>query len=490
MQDSETFAPGWPGIPARWTSSAKTGLGTAIGRESRVWFTLGNGILNEIYYPRVDCACTRDLGLIVTDGQSLFSEEKRDTRSETTMVEPGVPAYRIRNTARDGRYEIEKEVLTDPWRDVVLQRVRFVPLSGTLADYRLYVLLAPHLANWGSANTAWVGDYKGTPMLFAERDRYALALACSAPWRARSAGFVGVSDGWQQLRGDKRLTHTYHPGTPRAHIALRDVSLTIEDGACAAIIGVTGSGKSTLVQHFNGLLRPTSGRVIVDGLDVGARATRGTDLQALRQHVGLLFQFPEAQLFAATVYDDVAFGPRQLGLSPSAVRARVAWALDAVALGHDDALLARSPFALSGGQRRRVALAGVLAMRPRTLVLDEPSAGLDAEARAELYAQLRTLRRENGLTLVLVSHDMSEVAELADQLVVLTEGELRLAGAPDQVFGDTEAIIAAGLLPPPLALVGALARARGLDVPPDATTPDATATALLRALERRGDDAR
>jgi energy-coupling factor transport system ATP-binding protein len=288
----------------------------------------------------------------------------------------------------------------------------------------------------------------------------------------------------------ERLTHIYHPGTPRARTALRDVSLTIEDGACAAIIGVTGSGKSTLVQHFNRLLRPTSGRVVVDGLDVGARETRGADVQALRQHVGLLFQFPEAQLFAATVYDDVAFGPRQLGLSPSAVRERVVWAMDAVALGHDDALLARSPFALSGGQRRRVALAGVLAMRPRTLVLDEPSAGLDAEARAELYAQLRTLRRENGLTLVLVSHDMSEVAELADQLVVLTEGELRLAGAPDQVFGDTEAIIAAGLLPPPLALVGALARARGLDVPPDATTPDATATALLRALERRGDDAR
>jgi energy-coupling factor transport system ATP-binding protein len=288
----------------------------------------------------------------------------------------------------------------------------------------------------------------------------------------------------------ERLTHIYHPNTPRARTALRDVSLSIEDGACAAIIGVTGSGKSTLVQHFNGLLRPTGGRVVVDGLDVGARETRGTDLQALRQRVGLLFQFPEAQLFAATVYDDVAFGPRQLGLSPSAVRARVAWALDAVALGHDDALLARSPFALSGGQRRRVALAGVLAMRPRTLVLDEPSAGLDAEARAELYAQLRALRREHGLTLVLVSHDMSEVAELADQLFVLADGELRLAGAPHQIFGDTEAIIAAGLLPPPLALVGALAQARGLAVAPDATTLDATTNALLAALEGRGDDAR
>lgn len=287
----------------------------------------------------------------------------------------------------------------------------------------------------------------------------------------------------------ERLTHIYHLGTPRARTALRDVSLTIGDGVCAAIIGVTGSGKSTLVQHFNGLLRPTSGRVVVDGLDVGERATRGNELQALRQRVGLLFQFPEAQLFAATVYDDVAFGPRQLGLSPSAVRERVAWAMEAVALGYDDTLLARSPFALSGGQRRRVSLAGVLAMRPRTLVLDEPSAGLDAEARVELYAQLGALRRRDGLTLVLVSHDMSEVAALADQIFVLAEGELRLAGAPEQVFGDTGAIIAAGLLPPPLALVGALARERGLAVSPEATTLDATTTALLAALEGRGDHA-
>ena len=205
----DTFAPGWPGIPARWTSSAKSGLGTAVSRDSRVWFTLSHGILNEVYYPRVDHACTRDLGFIVTDGQTFFSEEKRDARSETLQVSPGIPAYRIRNTAVDGRYRIEKEVLTDPWRDVVLQRVRFVPLQGTLADFRLYVLLAPHLANRGSGNTAWVGDYKGAPMLFAERDHHALALASSAPWLARSAGFVGVSDGWQELQAHKRLDRTY-----------------------------------------------------------------------------------------------------------------------------------------------------------------------------------------------------------------------------------------------------------------------------------------
>jgi glucoamylase len=204
-QESDAFAPGWPGIPARWTSSAKSGVGTAVTRESRVWFTLSHGILNEIYYPRVDRACTRDLGFLVTDGHTYFSEEKRDARSETSQVALGVPAYQIRNTAVDGRYRIEKEVLTDPWRDVVLQRVHFVPLRGTLADFRLYVLLAPHLANRGSGNTAWVGDYKGTPMLLAERDSFAMAPACSASWLARSVGFVGMSDGWQELQTNKRL---------------------------------------------------------------------------------------------------------------------------------------------------------------------------------------------------------------------------------------------------------------------------------------------
>ncbi len=205
----ETFAPGWPGLPARWTSSAKTGIGTSVSRESRVWFTLSHGILNEVYYPRVDNACIRDLGFIVTDERTYFSEEKRHTHSVSSQAAPGIPAYRVHNTAVDGRYRIEKEILTDPWRDVVLQRVRFVPLQGSLADFRLFVLLAPHLANRGSGNTAWVGDYKGTPMLLAEREHYALALASSAPWLARSVGFVGSSDGWQELQAHKRLSHTY-----------------------------------------------------------------------------------------------------------------------------------------------------------------------------------------------------------------------------------------------------------------------------------------
>ncbi len=233
----DRFAPGWPGIPARWTSSAKTGVGTAVSRDSRVWFTLSHGILNEVYYPRIDHACTRDLGLIVTDGRSYCSEEKRDTRSETSQAAPGIPAYRIRNTARDGRYRIEKEVFTDPWRDVVLQRIRFVPLAGTLDDFRLYVLLAPHLANRGGGNTAWVGDYKGRPMLFAERDNHALALAGDAPWLVRSVGFVGVSDGWQELHAHKRLNRI-NTRAENGNVAVTgEIDLASSDGTFILALG-------------------------------------------------------------------------------------------------------------------------------------------------------------------------------------------------------------------------------------------------------------
>lgn len=259
----------------------------------------------------------------------------------------------------------------------------------------------------------------------------------------------------------EHLSYVYAPGTPQARTALRDVSLTIADGACAAIVGVTGSGKSTLVQHFNGLLRPTSGRVEVDGIGVTARLG-GKRLRELRRRVGLLFQFPEAQLFAPTVGADVAFGPQRYGLAGAALWERVRWALQSVALPSDDAFLTRSPFALSGGQRRRVALAGVLALRPAILALDEPSAGLDAEARNELYTCLTRLRSENGLTLVLVSHDMTEVATLADAVFALADGELWLAGKPNEVFAQREAILACGLQPPPLAETLALAREHGL----------------------------
>ena len=210
MSDSSTrYAPGWPGIPPRWTSSAKTGAGTALNQHSKVWFTLSHGILNEVYFPRVDQACTRDLGFLVTDGRSYFSEEKRNCTFENRPFEPGVPAFELINSEIGGRYRIHKEIFTDPYRNVVLQKVRFEPLQGQLSDYHLYALLSPHLANCGYDNTGWVGDYKGLPLFFAEHDGTALALGCSVPWKKMSVGFVGASDGWQDLSAHFQMEWEY-----------------------------------------------------------------------------------------------------------------------------------------------------------------------------------------------------------------------------------------------------------------------------------------
>src|SRR5438876_1823972 len=247
MTDSKTDAPGWPGIPPRWTSSAKTGIGTSLNRSSRVWFTLSHGILNEIYFPRVDMACTRDLGLIVTDGASFFSEEKRDCRVEVAPVEPGVPAFRSVNTEVAGKYRIEKEIFADPHRNVVLQKIKFIELSSTGlpvvrrfggGKFRLYALLAPHLGNVGSNNTAWTGDYKGVPMLYAESPSgLALALGCSVPWTKMSVGYAGSCDGWQELSRNFQLTNEY-PRVENGNVAVTgEVDLSACGGEFVLALG-------------------------------------------------------------------------------------------------------------------------------------------------------------------------------------------------------------------------------------------------------------
>jgi glucoamylase len=248
-------APGWPGIPPRWTSSAKSGVGTSLSA-SHVWFTISHGILDEIYYPRVDCACTRDLGLIVTDGASYFSEEKRDTTSDISRAAEGVPAYRLINSSRDGRYRISKEIVSDPLAEVVLQRIRFELAEAPAVAYRLFALLAPHLNNHGTGNTAWVGDYKGTPMLFAERGGYALALAASAPYLARSAGYVGVSDGWQQLRTAGRLVEQFDRAEDGNVALVGEIQWSAEPFVLALGLGVTCSeaaqrAKGSLLRGFD-----------------------------------------------------------------------------------------------------------------------------------------------------------------------------------------------------------------------------------------------
>ena len=254
LSDDLRYAPGWPGIEPRWTSSAKTGVGTALSLQSRLWFTLSHGILNEIYFPRVDQACTRDFGLIVTDGREFFSEEKRHCTFQNLPLEPGVPAYQLTNTCETGRYRIEKEVLTDPWRNVVLQKIRFVPQQGNLRDYRLYALLSPHLANFGSGNTGWVGDYKGTPMLFAQRDSCALALACSAPLPKRSVGFAGTSDGWQDLSQNFQMTWEYDRAE-NGNIALTaEVDLAACNGEFILALGFGGIWAEAGQQALSSLL--------------------------------------------------------------------------------------------------------------------------------------------------------------------------------------------------------------------------------------------
>src|SRR5579871_3047201 len=237
---SARYAPGWPGIPPRWTSSAKTGIGTALNQQSKVWFTISHGILNEVYFPRVDQACTRDLGLIVTDGKSYFSDEKRHCSFEIHPMEPGVPAYQLVNTELGGRYRIHKEIFTDHYRNVVLQKVRFEPLQGQLSDYRVYALLAPHLANCGAGNTAWVGDYKGLPMFCAEHDGTALSLAASVPWKKMSVGFVGTSDGWQDLAAHFQLEWNYDRAENGNVACTGEIDLAAANGEFVLALGFGG----------------------------------------------------------------------------------------------------------------------------------------------------------------------------------------------------------------------------------------------------------
>jgi glucoamylase len=256
MSDPIIYAPGGPGIRPRWTSSAKTAAGTALNLHSRVWFTTSHGILNEIYFPRLDQACTRDFGMIVTDGQGFFSEEKRHCTFQNLPIEPGVPAYELINSCESGRYRIEKEVLTDPWRSVVLQKIRFVPLQGNLHDYRLFALLAPHLSNFGYGNTGWVGHYKGTPMLLAQRESTALALACSAPWLNRSVGFVGTSDGWQDLAQHFQMTWHYERAE-NGNVALTgEIDLQASNGEFLLALGFGGLWAEAGQQALSSLLTP------------------------------------------------------------------------------------------------------------------------------------------------------------------------------------------------------------------------------------------
>ena len=280
----------------------------------------------------------------------------------------------------------------------------------------------------------------------------------------------------------EHLNYVYMQGGPYETKALNDVSLTINDGEFIGLIGHTGSGKSTLVQHLNGLIMPSSGRVLVDGLDL---ADNNTDRRAIRRRVGLVFQYPENQLFEETVAKDIAFGPKNLGLDDAEIDRRVRTAMRRVALDYDK-LAERSVFELSGGQMRRVAIAGVLAMEPQTLVLDEPCAGLDPRGREEILGLISDLHRESGATIVMVSHSMDDVAALAERVIVMNHGCVAMDGTPREVFSKGEELRAIGLDVPQAVELAQKLREKGFDIPEGIYQMDEVRAAVEAAIGKGG----
>lgn len=255
--------------------------------------------------------------------------------------------------------------------------------------------------------------------------------------------------------------YTYMTGTPFERQALNDVSVSIEKGEILAIIGHTGSGKSTLVQHLNGLLKPSSGKVTIDDIDISGR---GGEAKKARQQVGMVFQYPEHQIFAETVYEDIAFGPRNRGFSEEEIDKQVHEAMAFVGLDFDT-FAKRSPFQLSGGQMRRVAIAGVVAMNPDYLVLDEPSAGLDPRSRNAVFKEILALHKERGIAIVLVTHSMEEAAKYANRMLVINKGKILFDGKPAEIFSQhKDELVAVGMDEPQVYKLSALLRSKGLDI--------------------------
>jgi len=283
----------------------------------------------------------------------------------------------------------------------------------------------------------------------------------------------------------RNLTHTYMAGGPLERTAIKDVSLTIRDGEFVGLIGHTGSGKSTLIMHLNGLIKPTSGEIRVDGLDL---MDKNTSLRDVRKKVGLVFQYPEYQLFEETILRDVMFGPKNLGLSDEEAEQRARHALRQVGLT-DESMYEKSPFELSGGQKRRVAIAGVLAMKPTTLILDEPTAGLDPRGREEILSLVKRYHEEEKVTLIMVSHSMTDVSRLCSRILVMNHSKLVMDGTPDEVFMNEDALLEAGLAMPPCAELAERLRGAGFDIPADAYRPEELKRAILENLGRGGKNA-
>ena len=276
----------------------------------------------------------------------------------------------------------------------------------------------------------------------------------------------------------RNISYVYMPKSPYERLALDDVTITIPEGKITAIAGHTGSGKSTLIQHLNGLISPSQGCVLVDGVDI---AGKGKAARAARRSVGMVFQYPEHQLFEETVEQDIAFGPKNYGLTPEEVKERVRFAMDFVQLDYEE-YSQRSPFQLSGGQMRRTAIAGVVALRPKYLVLDEPTAGLDPKGREELMQRILKLHQQEKNTIVLVSHSMDDIAKFADNVVIMNRGRVLMEGTPREVFVREDFIRQAGLDVPQVTNIVKALKAGGMDIPSDIYTMDEAVEAIVRSI--------
>lgn len=278
------------------------------------------------------------------------------------------------------------------------------------------------------------------------------------------------------------VTYTYMPGTPFQRTAIENINLTINRGEFVGIIGHTGSGKSTLVQHMNGLISPSSGQVTIDGIDLKLKNQAARDA---RRRVGMVFQYPEHQLFEETIYQDIAFGPKNMGLPEDKLESRIRRAMDFVGLEYE-AFKDRSPFSLSGGQMRRVAIAGVIALEPDYLALDEPAAGLDPCGRDEIFGQIVKLHQKTGITVILVSHNMEDIARFASRVLVMNNGQISLDGSPREIFSSGREILReAGVDVPPITTLIEKLRAGGLAISNDALTPEAAAEEIYQVIRGR-----
>ncbi len=281
----------------------------------------------------------------------------------------------------------------------------------------------------------------------------------------------------------ENLTHIYNENMPFASKALDNVSLEIKDNDFVGLIGHTGSGKSTLIQHLNGILKPSSGKILINGFDITAK---DLNLTEIRKRVGVVFQYPEYQLFEETVEKDIAFGPRNLGLDDEEVSNRVKVSMDAVGLKYDE-FKDKSPFELSGGQKRRVAIAGVIAMEPEVLILDEPTAGLDPSGRDEIFNLIKQLHKEKNMTVILSSHSMDDMAKLAKTIIVMNNGKIEFMGSPREIFKNNSSRLKdIGLDIPQVLELAIKLRERGFDVKPDILTIDEAKSEILRVLRGKG----